>query len=200
MEKPNKNEQDYPCLDCLKGFKAHPSDIYTAEEMQRINIAVLKERGVSVDDIAELAYQTQKKYLPDLKLDEMRESVLEILSKREQFHAILLAVNVDFLAEKNVIMEPLRSILNHDLGLFGLDECIAIGISGNYGQIGVTNFGHLDVTKPGKISELNDSKTHDNCFLDDIVGALAAVAAVRVAQKHAVAHPKIVGPHRGMDI
>lgn len=192
-------EKDYPCLKCLKNFKPNETDIYTEKEMQAINIAVLKERGVTVEDIAQLAYDNQRKYIPDLKMDEMVESVMEILTKREQFHAILLAVNVDFLAENNVIMEPLRSILNHDLGLFGLDECIALGISGNYGQIGETNFGHLDVTKPGVISKLNDDPHHDNCFLDDIVGALAAVAAVRVAQKHAIAHPRRKKvTHRGM--
>ena len=177
---------EFPCLECLKDFKPNPSDVYTTEEMRRINIAVLHERGVEVSDIALLAYDNQKRYLPSLTMDEMTEAVLDILGKREQFHAILLAVNIDFLAENNVVMEPLRSILNHDLGLFGLDECIALGISSNYGQIGATNFGHLDVTKPRVISVLNDDKTHDNCFLDDVVGALAAVAAVKVAQAHAL--------------
>ena len=193
-----KKTTEYPTLKCLRNFKPHESDIYTPKEMQELNIAMLAERGVTVEDIAKIAYDNQKKYLPDLKEKEMVDSVMEILTKREQFHAILLAVNVDFLAEQGVIMEPLRSILNHDLGLFGLDECIALGISGNYGQIGETNFGHLDVTKPGVISRLNDDPDHDNCFLDDVVGALAAVAAVRVAQNHAVAHPKVVRPHRGM--
>lgn len=173
-------------LKCLADFKPSQSNIYTAEQMKEINIAVLAERGVSVDDIAALAYAAQSKYLDDLTLDEMRESVLNVLSKREQFHAILLAVNIDMLAEQNEIMEPLRSILNHDLGLFGLDECIAIGIAGNYGQIGVTNFGAMDVSKPGKISILQNDKKHCQCFLDDIVGALAAVSAIRVAQRHAV--------------
>lgn len=177
---------EYPCLECLRDFKPNKSNVYSADEMRRINIAVLHERGVEVSDIAQLAYDNQKKYLPSLTMEEMTESVLDILGKREQFHAILLAVNIDFLAENNIIMEPLRSILNHDLGLFGLDECIALGISGNYGQIGETNFGHLDVTKPGIISVLNDDREHDNCFLDDIVGALAAVAAIKVAQAHAL--------------
>ena len=174
-------------LKCLENFKPKASNLYTAEEMKEINIAVLAERGVTVDDITTLAYSAQSKYLDDLTMEEMRESVLNVLSKREQFHAILLAVNIDMLAEQNEIMEPLRSILNHDLGLFGLDECIAIGIAGNYGQIGVTNFGAMDVSKPGKINILQNDRSHCHCFLDDIVGALAAVSAIRVAQRHAEA-------------
>ena len=89
-------------------------------------------------------------------------------------------------AEQGLLMEPLQSILIHDLGLFGLDECIAVGIAGNYGQIGVTNYGYLDVSKPGKINILQRDKKHCHCFLDDIVGALAAVSAIRVAQHHAI--------------
>ncbi|MGI6377788.1 phosphatidylglycerophosphatase A [bacterium] len=155
--------------------------------MRNINIKILKERGVSVDDIAQLSYWAQSKYLDSLTIEEMRESVLEILGKRDQFHAILLGVQIDVLAEKGMLDNPLLNILTHDLGLFGLDEAIAISIAGNYGQIGVTNFGNMDVNKPGKISLLQKDKNRCNCFLDDIVGAIAAVAAIRVAQRHAIA-------------
>lgn len=171
-------------LNCLKNFKTKPGDIYSPEEMRELNIAMLQERGVSVEDIAQLAYGAQSKYIDGLTIDEMKESVLNVLSKRDQFHAILLAINVDMAAEQGLLMEPLQSILLHDLGLFGLDECIAVGIAGNYGQIGVTNYGFLDVSKPGKINILQNDKKHCHCFLDDIVGALAAVSAIRVAQNH----------------
>lgn len=178
-------------LKCLADFKPKERDVYTEEEMRRLNIAVLKERGVSVDDIALLAYGAQSKYVDNLTVEEMKESVAEILGKRDQFHAILLAAEIDVAAEKGLLDEPLQSILIHDLGLFGLDETIAISIAGNYGQIGVTNFGSLDVNKPGKISILQRDDKHCNCFLDDIVGALAAVAAIRVAQRHALADANI---------
>lgn len=177
-------------LKCLENFKTNPSCVYSEEEMREINVKVLAERGVTVDDITALSYNAQSKYLDNLTMEEMRESVLEVLSKREQFHAILLAINIDMCAEQGLLMEPLQSILMKDLGLFGLDECIAIGIAGNYGQIGVTNFGFMDVSKPGKINILQNDKSHCHCFLDDIVGALAAVSAIRVAQRHAVLEPK----------
>ena len=75
-------------LKCLKDFKPNPGDIYSPEEMQRINIAMLAERGVTVNDIAQLAYGAQSKYIDGLTLEEMTESVLNVLSKRDQFHAI----------------------------------------------------------------------------------------------------------------
>ncbi len=174
-------------LKCFEGFVPSENQVYSEEEMRKINIDMLKERGVSVDDIAYLSYWAQSKYLDNLSIDEMKDSVLEILGKRDQFHALLIAINVDVLAEKGMLDEPLASILNKDLGLFGIDEALAISVAGNYGTIGVTNFGNMDVNKPGKISILQNDRMHCHCFLDDMVGAIAAVAAIRVAQKHALA-------------
>ena len=55
-----------PKLKCLENFEKSPSNVYSEEEMQRLNIAVLAERGVSVDDIALLAFSAQSKYLDSL--------------------------------------------------------------------------------------------------------------------------------------
>jgi phosphatidylglycerophosphatase A len=173
-------------LKTFSSFKPSKSNVYTEDEMRTLNIAALNERGVTIQDIAFLSYNAQSKYLDDLTYKEMEDSVMEILGKRDQFHAIMLAVNIDFLAENNMLMEPLQSIIRDDLGLFGLDEAIAISIAGNYGTIGVTNFGALDVHKPGKISILQNKEDECHCFLDDVVGAIAAVAAIRVAQHHAL--------------
>ena len=173
-------------LNCLKDFVPSESNLYSEDEMRDINIRVLEERGVTVDDIAQLAYGTQSKYLDDLTIEEMKNSVLDVLGKRDQFHAIILTANIDAAVEQNLFSEPLNSILKSDLGLFGIDEAIALSIAGNYGTIGQTNFGYLDVSKPGKINILQRNKKRCNCFLDDVVGALAALAAIRVAQKHAI--------------
>jgi len=174
-------------LKCLEDFVPSPNNVYNEEEMREINVKILAERGVSIDDIAYLSYWAQSKYLDALTIEEMKESVLEILGKRDQFHALLLAIEIDVLVEKGLLDNPLQKILRDDLGLFGIDEAIAISIAGNYGTIGVTNFGNMDVNKPGKISILQNDKQHCNCFLDDMVGAIAAVAAIRVAQRHAIA-------------
>lgn len=174
-------------LKCLEDFIPSPNNVYNEEEMRDINIKILAERGVTIEDIAYLSYWAQSKYLDALTIEEMKESVLEILGKRDQFHALLLAIEIDVLTEKGLLDNPLQKILRDDLGLFGIDEAIAISIAGNYGTIGVTNFGNMDVNKPGKISILQNDKQHCNCFLDDMVGAIAAVAAIRVAQRHAIA-------------
>jgi phosphatidylglycerophosphatase A len=68
--------------------------------------------------------------------------------------------------------------------VFGIDELFGLDIASYYGVIGQTNFGDIDVNKPGIVKTLNDDGKSDKChtFLDDVVGALAAAASTRVAQ------------------
>ncbi|MCI5745614.1 MAG: phosphatidylglycerophosphatase A [Erysipelotrichaceae bacterium] len=172
-------------LKCLDNFINSKSNYYNEEQMQLISISMLKERGVEIDDIAFLSYYAQCKYLPNLTLDECKKAVLEILKKRETFHAILFAINVDICAEKHMFDEPLNAIILSDVGLFSIDETLALSICGDYGSIGKTNFGNLDINKPAKVYQLQNNKEHCHCFLDDIISAIAANSAIKIAQLHA---------------
>ena len=78
-----------------------------------------------------------------------------------------------------------NSIILDDLGLFSIDETLALSICGDYSSIGKTNFGNLDINKPGKLYHLQKNNEHCHCFLDDIIGAISANAAIYLAQKHA---------------
>ena len=159
--------------------------LYSREEMLKINIQSLKERGVTVDDIAKIAHDQQSKYTKDIPYSVCFDSVLKILSLRDVFHHVQLGIEIDRMAEQKMFKGPIQDILYYDLGLFGIDELIGLNIAGNYGVIGETNFGDIDVNKPGICKKLNDEgKTLNQChtFLDDIVGAIAAAASTRVAQ------------------
>ena len=98
---------------------------------------------------------------------------------------MLFAINIDICAEKHMFDEPLNSIILSDVGLFGIDETLALSICGDYGIIGKTNFGNLDINKPGKMYQLQKNNEHCHCFLDDIIGEIASNAAILIAQKHA---------------
>jgi len=159
--------------------------IYNREEMVELNIAALKSRGVEIDDIAIIAYNQQSKYSEGVSYELCVESVLRILTYRDIFHYIQLGVSIDKLAEKGLLDEPIQTIIEEDLGLFGIDETMGLDIARNYGTIGQTNFGDIDVNKPGIVKALNDMgkiKGHVHTFLDDIVGAIAAAASTRVVQ------------------
>lgn len=150
-------------------------------------IDLLAERGVTVTDIAECARFLQADYHVDLKMEELLESVMSVLSKREVQHAILTGITLDKLAEEGKLEnQNLTEILMRDEGLYGVDEVLAYGICNLYGSIAITNFGFIDKKKYGIIAKLNDEgKSSGTCntFIDDIVGAIAASAASRFAHR-----------------
>ncbi|SDJ62941.1 phosphatidylglycerophosphatase A family protein [Salimicrobium halophilum] len=146
----------------------------------------LKERGVTIEDMAELVYFLQSKYHDGLSMDECRENVHKVLQKREVQNAIITGIQMDKLAEENKLEEPLQTTVATDESLYGIDEIIAFAIVNVYGSIGFTNYGYIDKQKPGILKELDD-KSSGKChtFLDDIVGAIAAAASSRLAHSAA---------------
>lgn len=159
---------------------------FSREEMYSLNEMRLKERGVSIESIAEIAYNQQKKYSPNTRMSDCIKSVKKILSYTDVFHLVQLSIEIDRLTEEKAFRFPIQDILLSDLGMFGVDEIVGLRISSLFGTIGQTNFGDIDVNKPGIVRELNDlGKINPNVchtFLDDVVGAIAAAASTRVAQ------------------
>lgn len=162
------------------------SAIHKKSEVEKKARGLLAERGVKVEDIAELVYYLQKKYHDDLSLDLCLFNVNRVLSKREVQHAIITGIELDKLAEQGKLSEPLQTIIEQDEGLYGIDEIIAFSIVNVYGSIGFTSYGYIDKKKPGILKKLNDLSTGNvNTFLDDIVGAIAAAASSRLAHTFA---------------
>ncbi len=161
-------------------------NLFSREEMYNMNVEKLTERGVSVRDIAEIAFRQQSRWKPEISMLECVESVEKILSLRDVFHLLQLGAEIDRLTEEKAFKGPIQEILASDLGMFGIDELFGLELAGLYGTIGKTNFGDIDVNKPLIVSDLNDAGKHKegvcHTFLDDIVGAIAAAASTRVAQ------------------
>lgn len=154
----------------------------TLEEKAR---QLLGDRGVSIVDIAELVMFLQIEYIPHLSLETCIESVNAVLTKREVHNTILTGIQLDILAEEDTLLQPLQSIVAKDEGLYGIDEILALSIVNVYGSIGFTNYGYIDKVKPGILKKLNDkSSGRVHTFLDDIVGAIAAAAASRLAHSY----------------
>lgn len=149
-------------------------------------IEMLESRGVKVDDIAQIVLDVQLKYDQSLSLSKCADSVEAILEKREVQFNILTGIALDILTEKNLVPEPLCTIIRDDHPLYGVDEVLAMGIANIYGSIGVTNFGYLDKEKPGIAGVVNDRQEQGlgvNTFLDDIISGLAGAACARVAHQ-----------------
>ncbi|EOH86033.1 phosphatidylglycerophosphatase A [Enterococcus asini ATCC 700915] len=143
---------------------------------------LLFSRGVTMKDMGELVFFLQKDYIEDITLEKCIESVDAVLTKREVHNTIITGIQLDILAEKGEMIAPLQEIVAEDEGLYGIDEILALSIVNVYGSIGFTNYGYIDKVKPGILKKLNEHNGKDvHTFLDDIVGAIAAAAASRLA-------------------
>lgn len=147
---------------------------------------MLEERGVKITDMANLVCELQKDYIK-ITLEDAVFNVEKVLEKREVQNAILTGIQLDKLAEKGLIEEPLLTIIKNDEPLYGIDEILALSITNVYGSIGLTNFGYLDKLKLGIIGKLDrkgkeSDKVHT--FLDDLIGGIVAAACARLAHSH----------------
>ncbi len=161
-------------------------NLFSRDEMLIMNVELLNKRGVTIDEIADIAYKQQSKWNDSISYQDCLDSVEKILSLRDVFHILQLGAEIDRLTEEKAFQGPIQSILASDLGMFGIDELFGLELAGLYGTIGKTNFGDIDVNKPGIVAKLNYDGKGDkeacHTFLDDIVGAVAAAASTRVAQ------------------
>lgn len=154
-------------------------------DSKKVGIAtkeLLRQRGVSLKEIAFLVKELQQKYYPALTEEECIRNIEKVLSKREVQNAVLTGIQLDMLAEKKQLVPELQEMIEHDEGLYGCDEILALSIVNVYGSIGLTNFGYIDKLKPGVLKRLNDKSSEQiHTFLDDIIGAIAAAASSRIA-------------------
>jgi phosphatidylglycerophosphatase A len=151
--------------------------------IKKLAIKKLEERGVTVDDIADIVLTIQGGY-QNITIEDCRTMVLSIISKRESIYAILTGIALDEAAEKGLFEPEINSLITKDNSLYGIDEILALSIVNMNGSIALTNFGYLDKTKLGIIGRIDkEGKTGEKChtFLDDIICAIASSAASRMA-------------------
>jgi phosphatidylglycerophosphatase A len=153
-------------------------------ELEKLAIKKLEERGVTIQDIAEVTLFLQEQYIKGLNIEECKKAVLQVLSKRETINAVLTGIAIDEIAEKKLIDKEICDLITGDAGLYGIDEILALSIVNVHGSIALTNFGYADKIKPGivkVIDNMGKEKVKCTTFLDDIVSAIAASAASRLA-------------------
>lgn len=150
--------------------------------MSKEMAALLQDRGVYLHEIAQIVFDLQRCFIPDLTLAHCVEVVTGVLSKREVQFALLTGAALDILAEEKKLPSPLQEIIQTDNLLYGIDEVLGLGIANIYGTIGTTSFGYLDKEKIGVIGKLNDNKINKvNTFMDDLVAGIASAAAAKIA-------------------
>ncbi len=154
--------------------------------LDELVIQKINDRGVQLEEIAELTYFLQADYCKNLTKEDCLHHVKAVLKKREVQNAVLTGIRLDELAEMNLLEGPLQTMVESDYSLYGIDEILAFSILNVYGSIGFTNYGYIDKLKPGILGEIDRRGKEKGCcqtFMDDLVGAIAAAAASRIAHR-----------------
>jgi phosphatidylglycerophosphatase A len=149
-------------------------------------VNLIESRGVAVREIAEVAFDLQKTNLKEITIEDAEKAVRAVLCKREAQFAIMTGLELDRLSEEGYLQGPIADIIKEDFSLYGVDEIMALSVVNVFGSIGLTNFGYLDKSKNGVIREI-DKKSRKpeqvNTFFDDLICAIAAAAASKMAHQ-----------------
>lgn len=163
----------------------HKNFKYPDTKAHEFVVTRLKERGVSLDDLARLVYETQKDFEPKLTLEECQKEINDVMYKRELLNNAMVMLELDRLTEAGQVKQPLADIIRYDSGVFGVDETLALQIANIYGTIGATNFGYFDRVKSGIIKHYDTRPDHVNTFIDDLLAAIVAATCGKIAHKYA---------------
>jgi len=71
-------------------------------------VRALKQRGVGVEDIAQIVYELQRPYLPSLTFQMCRARVDAVLNTREAQHALLTGLALYQLPAEGLLPSPLQ--------------------------------------------------------------------------------------------
>lgn len=157
--------------------------LYPEEEAYLYIRKQFAAQGITIKEMAQEAKSDQDKHGVDASLDTYIKAIQNQLHKHDVMSIIMTGIAIDRLAEKNLLPEPLQTIIENDLGLYSTDELLSIALTQMYSGIAVTNYGARDVHKTKLAKRIDESKTHVNCFLDDIISAIIAGAEAAVANK-----------------
>ncbi|QBO35223.1 phosphatidylglycerophosphatase A [Periweissella cryptocerci] len=149
------------------------------EQLQQASIDRLAQRGVAISDIeAGTRAFLEPKYHLTVEAVRLSEAVTKVLHKDEVADIILTALYIDEQAETMSDSNPLKARLARDANGHNVDELMAIGITQQFSAAATVHYGLLDDQKPGLIGEINDRTDSVNVYLDDILAALIASAAM----------------------
>lgn len=166
---------------------------YPDRDLYSYVVQELDKRDINVQTVGNAAYQMQHQYYPNVTVEQFGRELNEVLKKREVLNILATGLALDNLAQSKQLPEPLQEIVENDLGEYGVDELLAIGLSQLYGTISTTNYGHADKEKIGLALKLDNSFGKINTYADDLFLALSSAVVGRFGHGSALVLQQEVG-------
>ncbi|MCK8623936.1 phosphatidylglycerophosphatase A [Apilactobacillus sp. TMW 2.2459] len=162
--------------------------LYPKDDLKKYVLDYFHHKNITIEDIAREFCEFEGKYSKDLTVSDGVKIINEkVFSDKDILQTIAVGIQLDKLAEQNMLDEPLLSIIKNDLPQFGTDELFGIYIASHFTTAGIANYGYLDQTKNGIAKKLDVSQDHGknstvNTFLDDIISSIVASASGFIIQ------------------
>lgn len=147
---------------------------FPLRQMHAEVVGMLEERGITMEAIAESAYEEQSRYGIPYSVDDYRGFVDEVMHNPNVLSLTASGLALDEAVMNGTAPKSLSQVMRADMPCYGVDEMIALSIANTYHPIGMTNYGYMDCAKTGISKKLDLDKTHVNVFADDIATALVA--------------------------
>lgn len=148
--------------------------VFPEDEAYDAVIQYFKKQGITLKDIAEIAFEQQKPYHVPYNIDDYEQMVDDVLLDADVLGVALTMIQLDEDSNKGELIQPLQGIIENDTPVYAVDETLALAIAGHYSPVGITQFGSLDVHKLGVAKKLDEDTQRYHVFLDDLISALAA--------------------------
>lgn len=147
---------------------------YPDQELFDYVMEELKKKHITPLTIGGAVYEMEHEYFPNKSITDFGQGFYQLFKKREVLNIVATGLMIDNLATEKKLPEPMQTIIENDLGQFGVDELLAIGVANLYGSLGVTNYGYGDKMKIGYAKQLDNDGDKINTFSDDLFTALAS--------------------------
>lgn len=148
--------------------------VFPEDEAYDTVIQYFEKQGITLKDIAEIAFEQQKPYHVPYNVDDYEQMVDDVLQDADVLGVALTMIQLDKDSNEGKLIQPLQDIIENDTPVYAVDETLALAIAGHYSPVGITQFGSLDVHKLGVAKKLDEDTKRYHVFLDDLISALAA--------------------------
>ena len=150
---------------------------YPLEYMYTTLVDLLADRDITPHDLAQAAYDNQKKYHIPYTERDFEGFTDHVLHNINVLNLAVTGLSIDNQANRGQFPEPLQTLLKEDAPAYSVDETLAMAIAGTYSPIGVTNYGDADCNKADIAKRLDNQEDKVNVFASDIVNGIVGAIA-----------------------
>lgn len=103
--------------------------VFPEDEAYDTVIQYFKKQGVTLRDVAKIAFEQQKPYHVPYNIDDYEQMVDDVLLDADVLSVALTMIQLDEDSNKGKLIQPLQDIVEKDTPVYAVDETLALAIA-----------------------------------------------------------------------